>query len=450
MGRPQPPLVMLSIPGLRAGDLERMPRLMGRCAGAAPVPLTASFPAVTWPVQANMLTGCLPSEHGIVANGLYDRQGKGPRMWTLGNGAIERPQVWDVIASRRQGDRPKTASWFPMLARDCGADIVCMPAPIHNPDGSESLWCYSKPTMLYGTLRDGLGHFPLHQFWGPMAGIGSTQWIARSMVLAAKSHRPDFAYIYLPHLDYAAQKLGPDSPAALDAVVALDATIGEMLDGFEAAHAQPVAVLAVSEYVITAVDHVCYPNRILRELGLLKVIPDDAGGEQLDFAGSAAWALVDHQFSHVFVRDRDPQVIDAIAKRMRQEAGIAEVWGAAELAREGMGHARSGELVLVSTENSWQAYYWWLDDARAPAYARTVDIHRKPGYDPVELHVDMATKSIPLDATRIRGSHGAPVRSASQRGVAIGSIPGWLDGLSTSAIRDVDVFSKLVAYFFDQ
>ena len=74
---------------------------------------------------------------------------------------------------------------------------------------------------------------------------------------------------------------------------------------------------------------------------------------------------------------------------------------------------------LISTPNSWQAYYWWIDDARAPKFARTVDIHRKPGYDPVELHFDIATKSIPLDATLVKGSHGAPARDASQRGVLL-------------------------------
>jgi hypothetical protein len=101
-----------------------------------------------------------------------------------------------------------------------------------------------------------------------------------------------------------------------------------------------------------------------------------------------------------------------------------------------MDHQRSGEVILISAPNSWQAYYWWLDDAKAPAFARTVDIHRKPGYDPVELHFDMATKGIPLDATLIKGSHGAPVTSDDGRGVLLASQP---EVLTTTTLADVDI-----------
>ena len=96
-------------------------------------------------------------------------------------------------------------------------------------------------------------------------------------------------------------------------------------------------------------------------------------------------------------------------------------WPATERKKYAIDHERAGDVVLISTPNSWQAYYYWLDDAKAPKFARTVDIHNKPGYDPVELHFDFATKSIPLDATLIKGSHGAPAASEAQRGVLLSS-----------------------------
>ena len=110
----------------------------------------------------------------------------------------------------------------------------------------------------------------------------------------------------------------------------------------------------------------------------------------------------------------------------------------------GLDHPRSGEVILVSEPHSWQAYYWWLDDQRAPGFARTVDIHRKPGYDPVELHVDMPSRTIPLDATRVKGSHGAPVHSDSQRGVIVASQPGVL---TRPALADVDVCEIVLRQF---
>lgn len=436
-----PHVVLLSIPGLRPADVERMPRLTQLMSGGERATLTGNFPCVTWPAQANMLTGKLPREHGVIANGFYWRDSHKVEMWTAWNDKILAPQIWDLL--HHQDQRLTSAVWFPMLSKGCGADYICMPAPVHNPDGSESLWCYTRPTELYGELRDSLGHFPLQHFWGPLANIKSTAWIVDSAVVAVEKFKPNFFYLYLPHLDYAAQKSGPDSEAASQAVVDLDEVIGRLAEGFTQAYAGDVRWLAVSEYVITPVDHVTYPNRVLREAGLLQV-SEQPDGEHLDFAASSAWALVDHQFSHVFVKNRDPEVIARVAQLFRGVDGIAEVLEGTERAKYALEHERAGDVILISTANSWQAYYWWTDDARAPGYARTVDIHRKPGYDPVELHFDFATKSIPLDATLIRGSHGAPVNDDSQRGILLASQPGMI---GESSVLDTDICSLVLRQF---
>jgi hypothetical protein len=415
-------VILLSIPGLRAQDLEQMPKLMSLMQGGDRATLVPSFPAVTWPVQANMLTGKLPRHHGVVANGFYWREKQEVEMWTAWNDKIQSPQIWDILHEQNRG--LTSAVWFPMLSKGCGADYICMPAPIHNPDGSESLWCYTKPVELYGTLRDTFGHFTLKHFWGPLANIQSTAWIADSAGYAMQQFRPNFFYIYLPHLDYAAQRTGPDSDAAKKAVLELDEVIGRLAETAAQAYAGGNLLwLAAGEYAITPVDHVSYPNRILREAGLLAVQTTEAG-EQLDFANSQAWALVDHQFSHVFVKDHNADVIERVVNLFATQAGLAEVLVGAERAKYLMDHERSGDAILISTPNSWQAYYWWLDDTQAPKYARTVDIHQKPGYDPVELHFDFATKSIPLNASLVKGSHGAPAALDSQRTVLLSSQKG--------------------------
>ena len=435
-------VVFLSIPGLRAADLSRMPNLSKLMAAGEQSELVASFPAVTWPVQANMLTGKLPSEHGVIANGFYWREQQQVEMWTAWNEKITSPQIWDMLHGTEANY--SSAVWFPMLSKGSGADFICMPAPVHNPDGSESLWCYTKPTEFYGELLQELDHFPLKNFWGPLASIASTAWIADSAVIAANRYQPDFFHLYLPQLDYAAQKTGPDSEAAIQAVVELDEVVGQLVTGFEQAYeSRELTWIAVSEYVITTVDHVSYPNRILREAGLLEVTVTDAG-EQLDLQKSAAWALVDHQFSHVFVRDADPQVCQRVRSCFENAAGIAEVLVGDERAKYAMDHERSGEVILVSDADSWQAYYWWLDDALAPDYARTVDIHRKPGYDPVELFWDPVSNGVPLDASWVKGSHGAPVLTAEQVGVALSSRQ---DVLGSGTLRDIDLAQLVLNRF---
>lgn len=433
--------VLLSIPGLREKDLAAMQNLRRLTAGGEIAELAPSFPCVTCPVQAAMTTGCRPNQHGVVANGFYWRQRQQVEMWTSMNDCIERPQLWDLLSHHDDGLR--SAVWFPLHSKGCEADYVCTPAPIHNPDGTESLWCYTRPLELYGSLRDELGHFPLKHFWGPAANIKGTRWIADSSVSAARDFQPDFFYIYLPHLDYAAQRTGPDSTAAATATAELDEVIGRLADGFAATYGEELCWLVAGEYAITPVSHVVYPNRVLREAGLLKV-REQEDGEHLDLAGSRAWAMVDHQFAHVFVADGDRHLAAKVADLFSDSPGIAEVLTGDQRVRYDLDHPRSGEVILISTPDSWQAYYWWLDDEKAPAFARTVDIHRKPGYDPVELHFDAATKSIPLDATLVKGSHGAPADDPQQRTVLLTSQP---INFPKPTMADTDVFDIVLEQF---
>ena len=312
------PVILLSIPALREKDVAVMAKLRNLTAGGEIAELTPSFPCVTCPVQTNMTTGKLPSEHGVVANGFYWREKHQVEMWTAPNDCVERPQIWDLLSHHGRG--LSSAVWFPMHSKGCEADFVCTPAPVHNPDGSESLWCYTRPAELYGTLRDRLGHFPLMHYWGPMANVEATAWIAQSAVIAARQCQPDFFYIYLPALDYAAQRTGPESVAADTAVAELDAVIGALAAGMTDAYDEELLWIVAGEYAITPVDHVVYPNRVLREAGLLAV-REAEDGEYLDFQQSRAFALADHQFSHVFVADGDERAGEERGRSLPRPAG---------------------------------------------------------------------------------------------------------------------------------
>ena len=416
-----------------------MPKLQQLVEGGSKCQTKHAFPCVTWPSQATLLTGKSPREHGVVANGFYWRDKQKVEMWTAWNEVIQQPQIWDLLKEKRKS----SAAWFPMLSKGSGAEYVCMPAPIHKPDGSEELWCYTKPQEFYGKLLEDYGHFPLQHFWGPLANIKSSQWIADSAVACANEFKPDFFYVYLPHLDYAAQKFGPDSQQALEAICELDELLGDLFQKLNLALGDPVWIVH-SEYAITTVDHVSYPNRVLRNAGLLNVFErdDDPEKEHLDLEASRAWALVDHQFSHVFVKDRDRNTIENVRSLFENCDGIDKVLVGQE--RGDLDHERSGDIVLVSAANSWQAYYWWLENERAPSFARTVDIHRKPGYDPVELCFDMATKSVPLDATLIKGSHGVPQPDGEELGITLCSDKSLLE---SGVMSETQIFGAVMRYF---
>lgn len=413
-----PHVLLLSIPGLRAEDLARMPTLAALAAKGGSVPLDPGFPAVTCPVQATLTTGTRPATHGIVANGLVDRGAHHLEMWISPDGVHRAPRLWDRLKAARPDLR--TAAWFLLQSKHATADLVCLPAPKHNPDGTETMWCHTNPESLYATLREKLGEFPLHKFWGPIAGIESSRWIARSFVEAARPAPPHFAVVYLPHLDYAAQRTGPDSPPALAACGELDAEIAMLIADYRdivgGREGNDLIVLVAGEYRIRPVAHTLFPNRMLREAGLLAVT-ETPDGEILDIAASTAWALADHQVSHIYLSDAaDRTLVERVAGLFRDQAGVARVLTGDNLVTAGLAatalqdqESRCGDIVIESTPDSWQAYSYWLDEAKAPAFARTIDIHRKPGYDPLELHVDrskLPAVSIPLDTALVKGSHG--------------------------------------------
>jgi len=375
-----------------------------------------------------MLTGTPPARHGVIANGFYHRDRCEVEFWVAPNKIIAGEQIWDAIRTRRP--EYKSAVWHAQNIKGAAADFIVTPAPIHEPDGTTKLWCYSKPDGLYQRLLDDLGHFPLQHYWGPLSNIESTRWILRAAAWLIDKHAPNFHWVYVPHLDYAAQKFGPDSPQARAALAELDRELAWFAERVAASPiGRNVVFVVAGEYAMTEMTGVVFPNRILREAGLVAV-REEAGAEYIDLVRSAAFAMVDHQFAHVFVRHEvesnshsRESTIAAVVESFRGVAGIAGVYAGAEREAIGMAQGRCGDVVLVCDDAHWLAYYWWLDDRAAPPFARTVDIHRKPGYDPVELFFDPATKSIPLNASLVRGSHGVPPTDPRHRTALICSAP---------------------------
>jgi len=421
--------MFVSMPGLRRRDLVHMPRLAAIAGGGSARDIIPSFPCVTSCVQANMLTGRGPELHGIIGNGFFHRDRGEVEMWVGRNGVFECPQLWNDLKQRGI----TSAAWMTQNIRDAAADFIVTPEPIHHADGRMDLWCYSKPDGLYQRLLNDLGHFPLMNYWGPMNSIKSTEWIINGALWLVQRERPRFNFIYVPHLDYAAQKFGPNSAQHVAACAEADVQIGRLIDGLSALGVE-ADYLVVSEYALTDVSRVIYPNRVLRDAGMA-IVEERDGHEYLNLEKSLAFAVVDHQFAHIYVKDRTD--IDGACGVFEGVPGIAEALMGDARGKLGVNHPRSGEVVVVCQPDTWLAYYWWHNDAKAPLFARTVDIHAKPGYDPVEMFIDMATKSIPLNANLVRGSHGAPARSPHQYGACVTSQR--LANTGDAPIKDTDV-----------
>ncbi|MBM3845334.1 MAG: alkaline phosphatase family protein [Verrucomicrobia bacterium] len=388
-----------------------------------------ALPAVTCTAQSTYLTGLPPGGHGAVANGWYDRQLAEVQFWKQSNRLIQGPRLWEVLKARNPGFTcAKLFWWYNMFST---ADYSITPRPMYPADGRKVFDIYSWPYSIRPAIKADLGEFPFPGFWGPAAGKASpaggrdcaTRWIAESAKWIDTRHSPSLSLLYLPHLDYNLQRLGPSHPDTAQDLREIDAIVGDLLDFFSK---RGVQVVLLSEYGLVDANQPVHLNRAFREQGWLTV-KEELGLELLDAGASKAFAVADHQAAHVYVQD--PGLRSKVHALLEQTTGVGRVLDRSAQIEQGLHHDRSGDFLVFAAKGSWFTYYYWLDDARAPDFARCVDIHRKPGYDPAELFINpdiplpklriamkllrkklgfrMLMDLIPLDARLVRGTHGA-------------------------------------------
>jgi len=417
-------------------------------------PLHTVTPAVTCSSQVSYLTGTLPSEHGIVGNGWYFKDLAEIWFWRQSNKLIKGEWVWE--AARKRDAAFTCANMFWWYNMYLSADIGVTPRPMYPADGRKIPDCYAKPEELRGELTKKFGFFPLFRFWGPATDISSSQWIGDATVHVMETKDPTLTLAYLPHLDYNLQRLGPDHPDIATDLAEVDGVCGQMIAKAEADGAR---VIVLSEYGITPVTRPVHINRVLRNAGLIQVREELEGREILDPGASEAFAVADHQIAHIYVRD--PAQRDEVKALIEAQPGVEKVLDASTKAAHGLDHDRAGDLIAISDADSWFTYYYWLDEAKCPDFARTVEIHRKPGYDPVELFLDPAITFpklaiawrlvkkilgfrtlmdvIPLDASLVKGSHGRPADDDRHGAVFITSDAEFADHkpLAPTAVKDM-------------
>jgi predicted AlkP superfamily pyrophosphatase or phosphodiesterase len=405
--------ILLDVVGLEQKHLDSglVPNIAKIAGTGEAAKLEPTFPAVTSTVQTSILSGKYPREHGIIANGLYDRGTYNVSFWEQSSSLVQAPRAWDIV---KQNDSKKTAVLFWQNTMYANSDIVVTPRPIHL-DDKMVMWCYSKPVGYYEKLKEKFGDFNLASYWGPLASSKSSEWIANAAEHTLESERPNFLFVYIPHVDYSAQRFGKDSVQVRDDLKKADEIVGRLVQKVTDLGIQDeTQFIIVSEYAFNDVNGAVPLNLVLRDAGLLSIrtIQDK---EYLDFEYSKVFAMVDHQVAHIYIKDgfesEARKVLDATPGVDR----ILDDTGKKLLAVD---HKRSGELIAISAKDKWFSYYWWHDESRAPDFARKVDIHRKPGYDPVELFIGQKTRSIPLDASLVKGSHGRPPDLETSEGLA--------------------------------
>jgi predicted AlkP superfamily pyrophosphatase or phosphodiesterase len=378
------------------------------------------LPAVTCAIQSTYVTGKWPSEHGIVGNGWYFKDECEVKFWRQSNKLVQQPKLWDDLKEKHPNFTCANHFWWYNMYSN--VDYSITPRPNYLADGRKIPDVYSYPAKLRDEMQDALGTFPLFEFWGPKTTINSSKWIADAALLTDKKHNPDLTLIYLPHLDYNLQRYGLDFSIISKDLLEIDEVVKDLVHHYEALDAR---VILLSEYGITNVNRPVHLNRILREEGYI-AIREERGLELLDAGESDAFAVADHQIAHIYCKNSSS--IERLVKLLKSVDGVEKVLFGEDLKNHHINHERCGDIVVVADKDSWFTYYFWLDDAKAPDYARMVDIHKKPGYDPVEMLTDPKDKLvmakvvgkllkkklgfrtvmniIPIDATLIKGSHG--------------------------------------------
>jgi len=455
------PLILINVVGLTPRHLgAHTPRLSAFARQGAMRPLTTTLPAVTCTAQATFMTGLPPDQTGVVANGWLFRDLCEIWFWRQSNRLVQGEKIWE--AGKARDPRFTCANMFWWFNMASSHDYGATPRPIYKADGRKMPDCFTVPTDWRDKLSARLGKFPLFSFWRPNTNIASTRWIAKASELAITDFDPTLTMVYLPHLDYDMQRFGPDEnhPAVAQSLREVDQIAGDLID-FAQKHGRRVMVL--SEYGITAVDRPIHINREIRRQGWLQVRRED-GHEMLDPTTSQVFAVSDHQIAHVYVRDA--ALIPQVKALLLAIPGVESVWDKAEQSDHHIAHERSGELVVMSDARSWFTYYFWLDDNLAPDFARTVEIHRKAGYDPVELFLDpklplaklyivwkllkkllgfrMLLDVIPLDASLVKGSHGRPTDDPRYGPLVMTDVPSLLP----STVSATDIKSIALQHIF--
>jgi predicted AlkP superfamily pyrophosphatase or phosphodiesterase len=451
-----PPLVLINAVGLTPRLLPCAVRIQGLAAAGWVRPLREEVPAVTCTAQAALLTGKTAEDHGIVANGWLWRDSGEVRFWQQSNRLLLARPFYEtaLVRARQQGRDFRCAKLFWWFNQGAAVAYSVTPKPHYGADGNKAFGIWGSPPELPGRLERSLGPFPFPSFWGPLAGRPATAWIARCAAEVLRGEQPDLTLVYLPHLDYDPQRFGPAGCDMRRLVGELDEDCAPLLEAVRAAGAR---VWVVSEYGHCSVRRPVLPNRALRQAGLLTARCGPFG-EQLDTFSSRAFAVCDHQIAHVYVGDAAdvPRVRDLLAAL----PGVARALAGEERSEVRLRHPRAGEMVLLSEPDAWFAYPFWLDDRLAPDYARTVDIHRKPGFDPCELFFDprllwpkgralwrLVQKRlgfrtlfdvVPLDPTLVRGSHGLPAADPADRPLLVGDGPAPGEGeMAMTAVHDL-------------
>ena len=454
--RSGPRVAIINIVGLCGRLLgESTPKLsrFARQSGRKESIIRPVVPAVTCTAQSTYLTGKLPTEHGIVGNGWYDRNLHEHHFWKQSNQLVESEKIWDTLREDRPGFTCANLFWWYNMYSS--VDYSITPRPLYRSDGLKIFDIHSQPLSIRDAIKKDLGEFPFPSFWGPMAGIASSKWIADAAKWMERKQQPDLHLIYLPHLDYDLQRYGPDDLRCKQALKEIDELAGSLIEFLSD---RRVHCIVLSEYGITAVNRVIYPNRALRHQGWLN-IKEEFGLDTLDSGGSRAFALTDHQVAHVYLQDKTSSFSAKVRVCLESLDGVATVLEGKSRSQAGLDHPRAGDLIVLANEDAWFSYYFWEDDGKAPEFARCIDIHRKHGYDPAELFVDpsitlpklqaarklIAKKMgfrihmdlIPLDPSLVGGSHGIMPKDQADWPVVFGNDIPESEVLEATEIHDL-------------
>lgn len=396
-------VVVLSIPQLRLKDvtpgaLASLEALAGR---GGVVEFVPAFPSLAAPSFATLVTGKSPAQHGIVGDAFFDRMARQVRRRPFDDTRVPGPKLWDRLRTAHR--QATTLAWFTPSLRGASVETAAWV------EADDAL--HTNPSPLADRLTAQLGAYPAPRAGYPAGErprLAATSWILQSAATAIAETKPTLAMVRIPYLGQVARRYGPDGREASRSVIELEA----LLRPFVASLPRDVLVMAVTESVSTPVTGVVYPNRILRDLGLLTLTPVPGGGMDVDLEASAAFAVADHQLCHIILND--PAVAATVAAAFSGEdgEGVATVASGRTRIAMGLGHAHAGDIVLVADPDSWFSPQWW----------------ETPEERPAKIPSNLAT-SAGTDPSQVCGSLGAPAPNPSYHGVLVASQPGVLAGL---------------------
>jgi predicted AlkP superfamily pyrophosphatase or phosphodiesterase len=313
--------------------------------GASAGRMKCSYPTMTWPNHATLVTGVQPARHGVIANSYFDRRTNGvvqliPDPIFDKTNLVKAPTVYDL--AHDAGLRTAAVTW--------PASRNAPTLDWRTPDvGTDALFQkYSTPSLLE-ELKAAEIPYEMQGAWCKAGKSQDRDWMyTRIATNIVEKHLPNLLLFHLVDVDYVQHDYGPQSPAAYRAIEFADSQVQKVLDSISRAGLDGrVTVIVCSDHGFAPYRQAIQPNVVLMNQGWVST-------NGTNVVARKAYALAQGASCFLYVLDQEnrAEILSQMIDQFRRTEGVKSIIEAKDFGRLGFvdpsQDPRVPDLVLIA------------------------------------------------------------------------------------------------------